>query len=305
MDTDCADQSIMRSKIVLVDSDGLQDAKLQFARIHSVYIYSLSPSVFRDAYLVCEPTASVRDIDAKGNPALNGKIIGTHIKARRGPPKNTSAASSSKTTLDAHKPVVAQSTILPRKSEQVAEKVKHDGPKDNDYAKSLAGTKEPPKPTGKLDWSKAKAKEQETTSGVHGKDKTKPQPNQETKASPSSAKLIDKPPRNRGFGPQSKMSAPKPAVPELKRVPKRKSPDPSDSDVNVEDQPTLKNQRAAPPATSNARVKNGVIMSDDEDEEIPRKPRRNKTSNSERSLEAMMDIDDGPLMTERIHPCAD
>jgi hypothetical protein len=41
-------------------------------------------------------------------------------------------------------------------------------------------------------------------------------------------------------------------------------------------------------------VKNGVIMSDDEAEEIPCKPRRKKTSDSEISLKAMMDIDDGP-----------
>ncbi|KAJ8581659.1 hypothetical protein M405DRAFT_868473 [Rhizopogon salebrosus TDB-379] len=37
-------------------------------------------------------------------------------------------------------------------------------------------------------------------------------------------------------------------------------------------------------------------MSDDEDEEVPRKPRRKKASDSERSLEAMMDIDDDQVI---------
>jgi DNA polymerase delta subunit 3 len=47
---------------------------------------------------------------------------------------------------------------------------------------------------------------------------------------------------------------------------------------------------------SNARVKKGIVMSDDEDE-VPRKSHKKiarSTSDSERSLAAMMDIDDGP-----------
>ena len=138
------------------------------------------------------------------------------MQAKRGLLKNTSAASSSKTTLDVQKPVVSQSSNLPRKSEQEAEKAKHDdGPKDKDHVKSLAGTKDQSKPTGKLDWSKARSKGQEITSGAHAKDRTRPQPNQEIKASSSSVKLADKPTRN--FGPQSKKkSIPKPATPEPK-----------------------------------------------------------------------------------------
>jgi DNA polymerase delta subunit 3 len=130
------------------------------------------------------------------------------MQVGRGPTKNASTASSSKTTLDALKPVVPQSSNFPRKSEQVIEKVKREeGPKEKDSAKPLAGTKEQSKPSGKLDWSRAKSKEQETTVGSHGKDKTNPQPNQELKPSLSSAKLADKPSRNRGFGPQSKMKS--------------------------------------------------------------------------------------------------
>lgn len=138
------------------------------------------------------------------------------IQAKRGLLKNTSAASSSKTTLDVQKSVISQSSNLPRKSEQEAEKVKHDdGPKDKDHAKSLAGTKDQPKPTGKLDWSKARSQEQKNTSGAHAKDKTNPQPNQEIKASSSSMNLVDK--SSRHFGPQSKTkSIPKPAISEPK-----------------------------------------------------------------------------------------
>jgi hypothetical protein len=53
------------------------------------------------------------------------------------------------------------------------------------------------------------------------------------------------------------------------------------------------------PLASNARVKRGVVMSDDEDEEAPSKSHKKitrPTSDSERSLAAMMDIDDGSLL---------
>ncbi|KAG2125507.1 DNA polymerase subunit Cdc27-domain-containing protein [Suillus clintonianus] len=293
-------QSVMRSKIVLVDSDGLRDAKAQFTRIHSVYIYSLSPSVFRDAGLICHPTVSVRDKDAKGNPAVNGKIIGVHVKTRKGLPKNASAASSSKTTLDARKPVVPQPSFFPRKSEQMTEKGKqNEGSKDKEHAKPLAATKEQPKPTGKLDWSKGKNKEQETASRAHVKEIVKPQPELDTKTSSYSAKLADKPSGNSNVGLQSmtKSISKVPAVKPM-RATKRKSPDPSDSDVEVEDKPTPKNRKVIPSATSIARAQKGVIMSDDEDEEVPTKSRKKivRTSDSERSLAAMMDIDDDQVV---------
>lgn len=34
----------------------------------------------QDAGLICQPTASVRNADTKGNPALNGKTISAHVK---------------------------------------------------------------------------------------------------------------------------------------------------------------------------------------------------------------------------------
>ncbi|KAG1804438.1 DNA polymerase subunit Cdc27-domain-containing protein [Suillus subaureus] len=298
-DDDNAYQSVMRSKIVLVDCDGLQRAKAQFSRIHSVYIYGLSPSVLRDAGLICQPTVSVRNTDTKGNPALNGKIIGEHVKTRKGLPKNVSAASSSKTTLDARKPVVPQPSILPRKVEQTTAKGKqNEVSKDKEHAKPLVRTKEQTKPTGKLDWSKGKNKEQEATSGARVKDKAKPQPRQDTKISSPSAKLADKASGNSDAGLQS-MKQPISKVPavEPKRAVKRKSPDPSDSDVDVEDKPTLKDRNVMP--MSNARVKKGVVVSDDDDKEVPSKSHKKitrSTSDSERSLAAMMDIDDDQVV---------
>ncbi|KAG1905137.1 DNA polymerase subunit Cdc27-domain-containing protein [Suillus fuscotomentosus] len=300
-DDDNAHQSVVRSKIVLVDCDGLQDAKAQFTRIHSVYIYSLSPSVLRDAGLICQPTASVRNADTKGNPGLNGKIISAHVKIRNGLPKNVSAASSSKTTLDARKPVMPQPHILPQKLEQTTDKGKrNEVSKDNVHAKPLATTKEQPKPTGKLDWSKGKSKEQEITSGPRVKDKAKLQPRQDTKISLSSAKSADKPSGNSDMGLQS-MKKPISKVPavEPKRTTKRKSPDPSDSDVDVEHKSTPKDGRVMPSAMNHARVKRGVVVSDDEDEEVPSKLHKNitrSTSDSERSLAAMMDIDDDQVV---------
>ncbi|KAG1843338.1 DNA polymerase subunit Cdc27-domain-containing protein [Suillus subalutaceus] len=283
-DDDNAHQPVMHSKIVLVDCDGLQHAKAQFSRIHSVYIYSLSPSVIRDAGLICQPTVSVRTTDAKGNPALNGKIIGEHVKTRKGLPKNVSAASSSKTTLDVQKPIVPQPSVLPRKVEQTTDKGKqNEVSKDKEHAKPLAAAKEQTKRTGKLDWSKGKSKEQETTSGARVKDK--PQPRQDTKTSSSSAKLADKASGNGDVG-QQLMKKPISKVPavEPKRATKRKSPDPSDSDVDVEDKPSPKDRKAMPSAMSNARVKKAT-------QKITR-----STLDSERSRAAMMDIDDDQVV---------
>ncbi|KAG2341908.1 hypothetical protein BDR05DRAFT_964981 [Suillus weaverae] len=299
-DDDHAHQFVMHTKMVLVDCDGLQHAKAQFTRIHSVYIYSLSPSVLRDAGLICQPTVSVRNTDTKGNPALNGKIIGKHVKTRKGLPKNVSA-SSSKTTLDARKPVAPQPSVLPRKLEQTTDKGKqNEVSKDKEHIKPLAATKEQPKPTGKLDWSKGKSKEQEATSGARIKDKARPQPRQDTKTSSSLATLADKPSGNSDVGLQltKKPISRVPAV-EPKRATKRKSPGTSDSDVDVEDKPTPKDRKAMPSAMSNARVKKGVVVSDDEDEQVLSKSHKKitrSTSDSERSLAAMMDIDDDQVV---------
>lgn len=126
-------------------------------------------------------------------------------QARKGVPKNVSAASSSKTTLDTRKPVAPQPSILPRKSEQTTETDKqNEGSTAKGHAKPLVATKEQPKPTGKLDWSKGKSKEQDTASGARVKGKEKPQ---DTKTSSSSAKLVDKPSGNSDAGPQSMKKA--------------------------------------------------------------------------------------------------
>ncbi|KIK43144.1 hypothetical protein CY34DRAFT_804148 [Suillus luteus UH-Slu-Lm8-n1] len=297
-DDDDVHEAVTRSKMVLVNCDGLQHAKAQFARIHSVYIYSLSPSILRDPALICLPTVSVRNTDTKGNPVLNGKIIGEHVKVRKGLPKNVSAASSSKTTLDTRKPVAPQPPILPRKSEQTTETGKqNEGSNAKGHAKPLVATKEQPKPTGKLDWSKGKSKEQDTGSGARVKGKEKPQ---DTKISSSSATMVDKPSGNSDAGQQlmKKAVSKVPAV-EPKRATKRKSPDSSDSDVDVEDKPAPKDRKVMPSSMSNARVKKGVVVSDDEDEEVPSKVHKKttrSTSDSERSLAAMMDIDDDQVV---------
>ncbi|KAG2073371.1 hypothetical protein BDR04DRAFT_1094831, partial [Suillus decipiens] len=256
-DDDNAHQSVVCSRIVLVDCDGLQNAKAQFSHVHSVYIYSLSPSVLRDTGLICQPTlCSVWDTDTKGNPVLNGKVI-VHVHD------------------------LTKSSVLPQKLEQITDKGKqNEVSKGKEHAKPLAATKEQPKPTAKLDWSKGKSKEQETTSGARIKDKDKPQPRQDIKASSSSTKLIEKPSGNSDVGLQStkKPISKAPAV-ELKvrRI------NPSDSDVDDEDKPAPKDRKARLSVMSNARVKKGVVHT-------------RPTSDSERSLTAMMDIDDDQVV---------
>lgn len=112
--------------------------------------------------------------------------------------------------------------------------------------------------------------------------------------------MVDKPSGNSDAGQQSmKKTVSKVPTVEPKRATKRKSPDSSDSDVDIEDKPAPKDRKVMPSAMSNARVKRGIVMSDDEDEEVPKKSHKKiarSTSDSERSLAAMMDIDDDQVV---------
>ncbi|KAF7318003.1 DNA polymerase subunit Cdc27 [Mycena kentingensis (nom. inval.)] len=105
--------------------------------VESVLVYSISPSLPRDAGLLCTPTTDLRAVDAKKDPtfgAVVGRIVGANVI------KSDKARSEWKSST----PVAGPSKPTAAKEEKLKEKEK-------------------PKPTGKLDFSKMKVKKEEET----------------------------------------------------------------------------------------------------------------------------------------------
>ncbi|KAG6370762.1 DNA polymerase subunit Cdc27 [Boletus reticuloceps] len=291
---------VCQSKVLLVDNRILDEAMSQFSRVHSVHIYSLSPSRFVDAGLVCTPSIKVHKADAKGGPeffSVVGKIMGSHVKLRDGA-VDESVASSSKTTLDL---TVAPKLAGPTKAEHQMTKGKA---LSSDTKGQIATTplqrtesKEKPKLSGKLDWSKAKTKTKEkepVTEKKREEKRPKPEPDSPVAAMHSSTS------RKTGLEP-TKSSALKSKASDIvssdsqKRGMKRKPL----IDTDQESESESSSVKAKPSTAGGSSVKRGVVYSDeDEDGEVRmlcqrrRKRKGTVTSDSEMSLRAIMDIDD-------------
>ncbi|KAF8547345.1 hypothetical protein OG21DRAFT_1501619 [Imleria badia] len=285
---------VYQSKVLLVDARTLENAKSQFSRIYSVHIYSLSPSRFGDAGFVCTPSFKVHNADAKGGLesfSVVGKITGAHVKLRSGA-VNQSAASSSKTTLDV--PVkAAPKLVAPTKAEHPT--IKGKAPSSDTKEQGSTTTplprvesKERPKPSGKLDWSKAKTKEKEPVverSKVEKKPKAEPDSPISSKDSPA--------------GKEPGLEPTKPSVTKSEPMRGTKSKPRVDTDLESEPEPEASSAKAKPSAIVRSSIKKGVVYSDEDDDEDVRmlgqrrlKRKSTVTSDSEMSLRAMMDIDD-------------
>ncbi|KIJ13134.1 hypothetical protein PAXINDRAFT_170721 [Paxillus involutus ATCC 200175] len=289
---------VYESKVMLVDARVLQETMAQLSRVHSVHIYSLSPSRLGDAGLICAANIRVRNADVKGGIEsfpIVGKITGSHVKMKAGAGRRI-AASSSKTTLDA--PVkVPPKAAPPAKSEQPPKsKTISSEMNEQTSAKVLlpkTESKDKLKPSGKLDWSKAKSKEKEpvVVKTKEAKVKVEPKPTMIISNEPTTSKKS-------GPAPKTLVSKPTHSAPARseaqERGTKRKSRSLSDSEpesLSIKAKPAV--------ASKSSNVKKEVVDSDDEEETDVRIPGRrrqkgknNATSDSEMSLRAMMDIDD-------------
>ncbi|KAN0083963.1 DNA polymerase subunit Cdc27 [Tylopilus felleus] len=293
---------VCQSKVLLVDARTLDEAKLQFSRIHSVHIYSLSPSRFGDAGLVCTPSFKVHKADIRGGPeffSIVGKITGSHVKRRAGA-VNQNAASSSKTTLDVPAKV-APKHAAPTKAEQQTNKGKLPSNAKEQTSTTTpltrAESKDRPKPSGKLDWSKAKTKDKEPVAERAKEEK-------KLKVEPHSPAAIADSATSKKTGLETKKllvlkSATSGVVSgdNQKRGIKRKPLVDTDLESESESESSLTNAKLSTVAGSS--VKKGVVHSDEDSEgEVrmlgQRRPKRKSavTSDSEMSLQAMMDIDD-------------
>ncbi|KAJ7066722.1 DNA polymerase subunit Cdc27 [Mycena amicta] len=239
---------------VLVAEADLERTQAGFQIVESVLVYSLSPSLPRARYpsshdsgLLCTPTPDLRETDAKKDAEFGkavGKIVSAQVVKSNKPLPNWGGRKAPPPAAGPSKP-----TVKEEKKETKPEK---------------------PKPTGKLDFSKAKVKDKE--------DVKPSKPETKQKASSSKPTISEKV--------QTKVEESK------KTGMKRKSALASDSEEDVQvvekPKPTVK-------AESSVRIRKGVILSDDEDDEPPQPDRKGKSkavSQQEKDLHALMDIDD-------------
>ncbi|KAJ7132380.1 DNA polymerase subunit Cdc27 [Mycena epipterygia] len=258
-DDDCEDENgeyVPQTEIVLVGERDLESAQAQFIHLESIHVYSLSPSVIRDAGLLCTPTEIVRNLDNKKGSELAaavGKIISAQVNVSTKPLPSWGGRKAPPPVAGSSKVTVAPSAVKKEEEAKPKEKAKP----------------EKPKATGKLDFSKAKTKpvkkEEEKPAKTETKRKAASRP-------PSVASSI-------GEKVQAKME-------ESKRGTKRKSALASDSEE--EDKVVAKPVKPVAKAQSSVRVRKGVVLSDDEDD-VPRAPTR---KGKEKKLRDMMDIDD-------------
>ncbi|KAJ7830832.1 DNA polymerase subunit Cdc27-domain-containing protein [Mycena leptocephala] len=257
------EEYVPQTEIVLVGERGLESAQAQFITLDTIHVYSLSPSVIRasfgllDAGLLCTPTEVVRTLDSKKGSELAtvvGKIISAHVTVSNKPLPSwggrkapAPVAGSSKITAAATSAVKKDEDAKPKEKEKEKEKAKP----------------EKSKPTGKLDFSKAKTKplkkEEEKPSKkeekpVKAEAKRKAESRPPSVASSISEKV------------QVKMDESK------KRGTKRKSALASDSEE--EEKLVVKPAKPVAQAQSSVRIQKGVILSDDEEKVVvkPAKP---------------------------------
>ncbi|KAH8990363.1 DNA polymerase subunit Cdc27 [Lactarius akahatsu] len=286
-------EDVSETKITLVGDAELENSKEQYTRIDYIHIYSLSPSPIREPAILCEPAKALREAgtgknnDASSSVAL-GRITGPHVKKRTGVlptrssanAKPTAAASTSKSKLPGLSRAASTTTdtkpIVKSEPKDVKLGVKEELPKS--------------KPSGKLDFSKAKPAAPKAVPGVR---KTEP-------AEPSSMPEVASKPERKTLKPKGK--------PPVERKSTMKFSDSEDeSPTKGATRPQeLPSKRSG--SKSTARVKKGVILSDEEDEEEAPKPARPKAAykvkterrspdldldaGAESELRAMMDIDD-------------
>ncbi|KAH9052895.1 DNA polymerase subunit Cdc27 [Lactarius deliciosus] len=285
-------EDVSETKITLVGEAELESSKEQYARIDYIHIYSLSPSPIREPALLCEPARALREAgtgknnDASSSVAL-GRITGPHVKKRTdvlptrssANTKPSAAASTSKSKLPGLSRAASTTDTKPVvKSEpkDVKLRVKEELPK--------------PKPSGKLDFSKAKPAAPKAIPGVRKTEPTEPS---------SIPEVASKPER--------KASKPKGKPPVERKSTMKFSDSEDESSTKAATRPQeLPSKRSG--SKSTARVKKGVILSDEEDEEEAPKPARPKAAykvkterrspdlgldaGAESELRAMMDIDD-------------
>ncbi|GJE84384.1 DNA polymerase subunit Cdc27 [Phanerochaete sordida] len=308
-DEDDDSEPVQEMRVALVGEQDLESVKSTYARVFSQHVYCLSPSPVIDAGLVCTPSEKVYEADTKlkqDEAALLGRVIGPHVQ--KGKPVKFSS-------------VPAKEPLTRKPTEPTLKSVKKDEKDDKKDEKPAEQKKL--KSAGTLDWSKAKPKAK-----VEEKKDEKPREEPKPKDEP---KLKAKPSLKPAASKSALPAKPKPEPrPEPKQVPKRgtkrksalamdsseeeeagassrPSSKPSSKVSSPASSPAASPAASPPPPTQVPKLKRMVVISDDdEDDDAPPRPARGKArprpthdvdvdalpSRREKSLRAMMDIDD-------------
>ncbi|KAI0677487.1 DNA polymerase subunit Cdc27-domain-containing protein [Trametes maxima] len=311
------EDQVLTTTLTLVGEADLELARSKYARIFSTHVYCLSPSPLTDAGLICDPSAVVYKADTNDAPTSSialGRVVGPDVRIGKAPPP---VASSSK----AAEPIPRKPTLKVKteKSDKTEESppVKAASTSISSAEKEKSGSAKP-KASGKLDWSKAK----KTLDNDKSKEKeAKPKVKKEESASP--IEKAAKKTANLALNDDSPKD-------ESKRGVKRKAAgaaDPAQAASDAEQKPrskeTTEREKAkaksttpvsAPSSTRETlKLRKNRIVSDSEDEasDVPSRPAprdvKSKSkvraraaalaedaleSEGEKSLRAMMDIDD-------------
>ncbi|OBZ76082.1 Peroxisomal biogenesis factor 2 [Grifola frondosa] len=284
------DEPVPVTKVTLVGQNDLDKVKSQYSRIFSQHnIQLISVSLDR---LICGPSEIVHKVDVKISSSastLLGRIVGADVHV--GKPIPAVASSSKLKEAVARKPTLK---VKEKERESPAEE-SQSRPK----VEKVAAMKS--KASSKLDWSKAKKPKEES----NGQDSEEKPPKMKTKNSPVPApKAVKKELKEEKA---SKTESGDSSKREVKRGTKRKSALPTMSDSEDDDKTS---HVASTPTMKETKVKKGVILSDEEEDTSRPALRRDRAkakgkskakalssdSEAERSLKAMMDIDDDQVV---------
>ncbi|OCB91967.1 hypothetical protein A7U60_g736 [Sanghuangporus baumii] len=260
----------LKRKVVIAGEEDLDRIKATFKQIHAFHVYSLSPAPLETASQLCGPSREVHELDKVGDDGLAqtvGKIVSNQVK------RCASVQTFGKPTTSR--------TSMPMKPQAAALSISNPPPKVSPKPtlkpsislRSTDGGK--PKASGTLSWAKAKPKDSEKV---------------------SSTKLPVK---------VEEAKIEYPVTNGQRRGTKRKS-DVRKEKEEIEEEPDMKPEKAklasakATPieTLSFARIKKGVVLSDDEDEipaakqKMPVRAKDLDESDTEQSVRAMMEIDD-------------
>ncbi|KAH9846977.1 DNA polymerase subunit Cdc27 [Lenzites betulinus] len=300
--------------MTLVGEQNIESAKSKYARIFSTHVYCLSPSPLTDAGLICDPSAIVYEADAKDAPTSSialGRVVGPDVRIGKAP---SPVASSSKTAVE---PISRKPTLKVKTEKEKADSlpaVKADSTtilsaeKDKGKASTVKA-----KPSGKLDWSKAK----KTPEGEKGKAKEK---EAEAKAKEESISPVEKAvkktaklelndsPKDEGKRGVKRKAAPPPVSETEEKPVSRLKPKQPEKAAEKDKKSNTTPAPAPAPVRGEVKLRKNRIISDDEDSDAAPSPapaRKTKgkprpsvvaadalESDAEKSLRAMMDIDD-------------
>ncbi|KAF9461214.1 DNA polymerase subunit Cdc27, partial [Collybia nuda] len=274
-DSDGDGDEVARTRLMLVNERDLEVAKTQFMHLLSIHVYSLAPSPIRDAGLLCSLADDIRSIDGQQGSTIAsvvGKVVGRNIEVKTVLIKGKAPVQS---IAGPSKPKIGTAAIRVTKT---AEKPTIKDAMGQEDVAGDAKTRGIEKPSGRLEFSKAKAKEPrnfEPRKPPFDQGKTVIEESKEKFSSKSSLK------------PSTAIAGQK-----------RKSPMMSGSDN--ESGPSRSKLVKKPSAIG--RVKKRTILSDSEDQDdtpvLARRPRKGPralelvNSDAEDEVRALMDIDD-------------